>query len=61
MTYNQQVALLRERGMQIEEEGKAVFYLQHINYYRLSAYWLHFEEDHNTHQFRQGTLFAYSV
>jgi abortive infection bacteriophage resistance protein len=52
-----QVALLRDRGMEIRDEAEAAFYLSHINYYRLTAYWLPFEEDHATHQFREGTNF----
>ena len=54
---SQQVQLLRERGMQIEDEARAEFYLGQINYYRLAAYWLPFELDHPTHQFRPGTDF----
>lgn len=34
-----QIALLRSRGMTIEDEGKAEEYLRRIGYYRLSAYW----------------------
>ncbi|MEI7732028.1 MAG: Abi family protein [Verrucomicrobiota bacterium] len=53
----QQVALLRQRGMLIEDEAEAAFYLKHLNYYRLSAYWLPFEQTHATHTFRPGTSF----
>jgi len=57
LPFADQVALLRERGMEIRDEAEAAFYLSHINYYRLTAYWLPFEEDHATHQFRAGTTF----
>jgi abortive infection bacteriophage resistance protein len=56
-TYKQQVDLLQQRGMQIEDPATAAFYLQHINYYRLGAYWLPFEVDHASHRFKPGTRF----
>lgn len=56
-TYAEQVALLQWRGMQIADTARAEFYLQHINYYRLGAYWLPFEANHGTHVFRPGTRF----
>jgi len=56
-SYAQQVALLRQRGMIIDDAGQAEFYLQHLNYYRLVGYWLPFEADHTTHRFRRGAQF----
>ncbi|MBI4742891.1 MAG: Abi family protein [Betaproteobacteria bacterium] len=56
-TYTEQVALLQQRGMGIADESKAAFYLQHLNYYRLAAYWLPFEADHASHTFIPGTRF----
>jgi abortive infection bacteriophage resistance protein len=56
-TYAQQVAILQQRGMAIADTPTAEFYLQHLNYYRLGAYWLPFEADHATHQFKRGTCF----
>jgi abortive infection bacteriophage resistance protein len=38
----QQIVLLQQRGMIIENPTEAEFYLQHLNYYRLGAYWLPF-------------------
>lgn len=57
-THAQQVALLQQRGMVVDDPAEAEFYLQHLNYYRLGAYWLPFETDHATHTFRPGTRFA---
>ncbi|WP_024304147.1 Abi family protein [Pseudogulbenkiania sp. MAI-1] len=57
-THTQQVALLQQRGMIIDDPASAEFYLQHLNYYRLGAYWLPFESDHSTHAFRPGTSFG---
>ncbi|WP_404418839.1 Abi family protein [Marinospirillum sp.] len=55
--WEQQVDLLRARGMVIPDAGRALHYLGHINYYRLTGYWLPFEADHATHQFTPGTTF----
>ena len=57
-TYAQQVALLQQRGMIVDDPADTEFYLQHLNYYRLGAYWLPFESNHATHAFRPGTRFA---
>ena len=56
-THTQQIALLQQRGMRIDDAAKAGFYLQHLNYYRLGAYWLPFEADHPNHRFLPGTSF----
>lgn len=56
-TYAEQVEQLRQRGMQVDDAERAAFYLQHLNYYRLGAYWLPFEADHGSHRFRPGTRF----
>lgn len=56
-TYAEQIDILRNRGMQIDDAGRTGFYLRHLNYYRLAAYWLPFESDHTTHAFRSGTTF----
>ncbi|MBK6847212.1 MAG: Abi family protein [Proteobacteria bacterium] len=57
-THTEQVDLLRQRGMQVDDPAEAEFYLQHLNYYRLAAYWLPFEVDHASHKFRAGTRFS---
>jgi len=56
-TFAQQVALLQSRGMVIADPAQAEFYLAHLNYYRLGAYWLPFESDHANHAFLPGTRF----
>ncbi|MCU0648345.1 MAG: Abi family protein [Gemmatimonadaceae bacterium] len=58
LTYDAQVELLLSRGMRVDDVSVAKFYLQHLNYYRLAAYWLPFESDHTTHAFRPGTKFG---
>lgn len=57
-TYADQVALLQHRGLEIDDPAQAAFYLQHLNYYRLGAYWLPFEADHQSHRFLPGTRFV---
>ncbi|NOQ52069.1 MAG: Abi family protein [Desulfuromonadaceae bacterium] len=56
-TYDEQLDLLVERGLQVSDRPRAIHYLSHLNYYRLAAYWLPYEQDHTTHQFRPGTDF----
>ena len=38
-TIVQQIALLKQRGLQIESDVEAVHFLSHISYYRLGEYW----------------------
>ena len=57
ITFAEQVQLLRSRGMTVVDPSEAEFYLQHLNYYRIGAYWLQFESDHTSHRFRPGTDF----
>lgn len=56
-SYTEQIDLLKQRCMQFADEAEAAFYLQHISYYRLGAYWLPFEADHATHHFHPDTSF----
>jgi abortive infection bacteriophage resistance protein len=44
LSYEAQVALLKERGMTVGDETKALDYLQRVGYYRLSAYWYPFRK-----------------
>jgi len=52
-----QIALLRERGMVIDNVQQATWALSHISYYRLRAYWLYYEADPESgkHIFKDGT------
>lgn len=56
-TLAEQIDLLKARGMQFANEQDAQFYLGQINYYRLGAYWLPFEETHSPHCFKAETTF----
>lgn len=57
-THTQQIAILQERGMVVNDPKEAEFYLQHINYYRLSAYWRFYEKDQQNHIFKSGVCFV---
>jgi abortive infection bacteriophage resistance protein len=59
LSFTEQIDLLKTRGMEIPEPTRAARYLAHLNYYRLRAYWLPFEENEsqNSHRFRAGTTF----
>jgi len=58
LSIEKQIARLQQRGMDIPDHTEAAHYLAHLNYYRLGAYWLPFEQDHSTHQFKSGTSFT---
>ncbi|MBZ9539788.1 Abi family protein [Modicisalibacter tunisiensis] len=55
LTHDAQLDLLIQRGLTVPDRQRALHYLRHLNYYRLGAYWLPFEADHQTHLFRPGT------
>ncbi len=57
-----QVSQLKQRGLVFSDEKRGHHYLTHIGYYRLSAYWLPFEQvvtngQPRHHQFQVGTTF----
>lgn len=59
LSYAQQIEHLRERGMLIADEALAEYWLRHVSYYRLSAYWLYYEHPKGVDgpRFRAGTSF----
>lgn len=60
LEYTQQIAHLRAAGMIIDDKSFAEYWLRHVSYYRLSAYWLYFEYPKGTagHRFRPNTHFS---
>ena len=60
-THAEQIDILKKRGMIVANSDWVKSVFQHISYYRLGIYWHFFEEDHETHQFRNGTCFAHVV
>jgi abortive infection bacteriophage resistance protein len=64
LTFGQQVAHLREKGMIIDDEAWAISYLSQIGYYRLSAYWHPFKvrspaDQVDGEKLKEGTRFEY--
>ena len=57
LSIEQQILQLESRGLYFENIEKAKHYLSHINYYRLTAYWLPYEDNHSTHQFKPNIFF----
>ena len=57
LTYEQQIELLKSRGLTILDEAFAKHCLAHFNYYRLSAYRRPFTEPGNYDRFRAGVTF----
>ncbi len=56
-TYLEQLEILKNRGMDVKDEGKAIHILEHHNYYRLSAYRFPFVEKSNPDRYLPGTTF----
>lgn len=54
---NEQIALLKRRGMRIDDELEASHLLSHVSYYRLKGYWWDMQSDKEMHTFRNGTCF----
>ena len=58
-TFTEQLEILKSRGMVVSDEQKAIFHLSQVNYYRLGAYWLPFEQTHSPHCFQENTHFEH--
>jgi len=54
-----QIDHLKEKGLLIPDPDRAIHYLTHISYYRLSGYWHPFQIDNGdgTHRFQEGLTF----
>ncbi len=55
LTYQEQLELLKSRGLIVKDEQFAIIKLQHISYYRLSAYFLPFQSTKD--KFDEGITF----
>jgi len=56
-TYAEQLAILKSRGLFVQDEPRALHRLEHHNYYRLSAYRFPITVHGNPDQFLPGTTF----
>lgn len=58
LTYAQQLEKLKSRGLNVEHEDKAMHLLQHLSYYRFSAYlYPLLEKPKKNHKFKDGASF----
>lgn len=58
LTIEEQIHLLRSRGLQILPADHAAHILSNISYYRLAEYWKPFQEGEGNPQFKKGSRFA---
>jgi len=57
LSYQDQILLLKSRGMLFGNEDKALHLLERIGYYRLSGYWYPLLADKHNHIFKAGANF----
>lgn len=58
LTFEEQLSRLKDRGLIVENEPKALHILQNISYFRLSGYWYPFlQEPKSAHLFKEGASF----
>lgn len=57
LSVSQQIAKLESRGLIVNDKSLAENALRNLNYYRLSGYWMYFEDSRNPHHFKDGTKF----
>jgi abortive infection bacteriophage resistance protein len=57
ISYSDQIALLKSRGMKVADENKAGHLLENISYYRMSAYWYPLLADKQNHVFKPDADF----
>ena len=53
----EQIDLLKDRGMIIKDEEFARLHLSHISYYRLKGYWWDMQENKDLHLFKKESVF----
>ena len=63
ISFSDQIALLKQRGLSFTDENKALHLLQNISYYRLSGYWYPLLADKENHRFKPASTFeaAYTI
>jgi abortive infection bacteriophage resistance protein len=57
-TIAEQIALLKQRGLEIESEEETAHFLAHISFYRLGEYWHSMQSDDKNHIFKPGSKFT---
>ena len=56
-TIDEQINLLKLRGMHFRDEANAPQFLKNISYYRLKGYWWDMQDNYPTHTFKPDTYF----
>lgn len=54
---DEQLDLFKGRGLVVEDEEKAKYYLEFIGYFRFKGYAIPFQVDPQTHELQEGTTF----
>lgn len=57
-TIDEQITILKSRGLTINPEDNATHYLSHISYYRLGEYWHSMQDDKVNHIFKPNSKFV---
>ena len=57
LTISEHIQLLKNRGLNIENDELAMHYLSHISYYRLAGYWWPMQSDKINHRFKENSKF----
>jgi abortive infection bacteriophage resistance protein len=57
LSYAAQLQLLKDRGLTIDNDNKALYLLEHVSYYRLSGYWYPLLADKTNHIFKPDATF----
>ena len=58
LTYSAQLQRLKDRGLGIADDNKALHLLEHLSYYRLSGYWFPMlKMPKSSHTFKPGSTF----
>lgn len=57
LTYVEQLQQLKDRGLAVENDQKALFLLENVSYYRLSGYWYPLLADKQNHIFKPTATF----
>lgn len=61
LTLQQQIDILKQRGLVIDNEAEAAAILDTISYFRLAGYWRLMEADKQQHIFKPGSCFSRAV
>ena len=57
LNFNEQIALLKSKGLAFANEDKALHILQNVSYFRMKSYLMPLIEDKINHTFKEGATF----